>query len=280
MKTKLNITQMAKRFTDTELWDKEWFMQLPCNLKCLVKFVRDKSDLSGVWSPNWIIANAYIGEPVNEADLISIDGGKQFKKIANGKILCIGFVEFQYGKLSEKSPVHRKIIQILNTHKIPYQYPINRVQEEEEDKEEEKVKVKEEENAKFLIPQILQNWYLKFPTYTKSKEDDFPAIMRIITFMMQQHGIPNMNAPDAKEKISGTFEAIQDEINKDPFWINKPIKSIANNIQEFYNKIKNPQNGKVKQSNSRQSANKQSTDYLLSSLAADMERIRKEDNRA
>lgn len=154
---------MAKRFTDTELWDKEWFMKLPCKLKCLVKFVRDKSDLSGVWSPNWIIANAYIGEPVNENDLLNIDNGNQFKKIANNKIFCIGFVDFQYGsELSEKSPVHRKIISLLQQHgiyenyqKIEYKYPINRVQDKdkEEDKEKEKVKVKEKEhkNQKILF---------------------------------------------------------------------------------------------------------------------------------
>lgn len=133
---------MAKRFTDTEIWDKEWFMALSCKLKCLVKMVRDKGDISGVWSPNWKIANAYVGEPVTEEDLLSIDGGNQFKKLKNGKIFCIGFIEFQYGTLSEKSPVHRKVIQILSSHKIDYKHPINRVKEEEEEKEEEKDKDK------------------------------------------------------------------------------------------------------------------------------------------
>ena len=69
---------MAKRFTDTDQWDKEWFMQLPCRLKCLVQFVRSKCDLCGVWSPNWIITNSYIGEPVNELELLQIDNGQQF----------------------------------------------------------------------------------------------------------------------------------------------------------------------------------------------------------
>jgi len=151
---------MAKRFTDTELWDKEWFMELPCKLKCLVKFVRDKSDLSGVWSPNWIIANTYIGEKVCESDLLNIDNGKQFVKIDSGKIFCIGFVDFQYGtELSEKSPVHRKIISLLNQHgifenyqNIGYKYPINRVQDKdkEEVKEKDKVKVKDK-GAKILF---------------------------------------------------------------------------------------------------------------------------------
>lgn len=239
---------MAKRFTDTELWDKEWYMKLTLKQKCLLKLIRDKCDLCGVWSPNWIIASAYIGEAVKEVDLLEIDNGQQFKKLPSGKIYCIGFIEFQYGNLSEKSPVHKKILSLLeqnglldNYKQTPYKYPINRVQDKEEDKEEvkEEYKVKDG-NEKFLIPEILQNWYETFPTYTKSKDDDFPAVLRIISFMMQQHGIPNMNDPDAKEKILGTFEAIAELVKKESFWINKPLKSIANNVQEFYNKIKNP----------------------------------------
>ena len=150
---------MAKRFTDTELWDREWFMNLNPTLKCLVKFVRDKADLCGVWSPNWIIANTYIGDKVNEEMLLKIDDGKQFVKIENGKIFCLGFIKFQYGTLSEKSPVHRKIISLLEQNKIlenyqniGYQHPINRVQEEDKEKEEEMDKEKETEEEKECVP--------------------------------------------------------------------------------------------------------------------------------
>lgn len=96
----------------------------------------------------------------------------------------------------------------------------------------------------FLIPQILQTWYQSFPTYTKSKTDDYPAVLRIINFMIEQHGLKGVSDDESKEKIKNTFAQISEEIKKDQFWINKPIKSIANNIQEFYNKIKNPQNDK------------------------------------
>lgn len=170
---------MAKRFTDSELWDKEWFMKLPCRLKCLVKFVRDKCDLSGVWSPNWSIANAYVGEPVSEEELLKIDGGNQFQKTAGGKIFCIGFIEFQYGKLSEKSPVHRKVLSILNSHKIPYKYPINRVQEEDKDKEEAKVKDKEKEKdgeeTEIILPfdsEVFNSAWAAWKEY-KAKEKKF-----------------------------------------------------------------------------------------------------------
>lgn len=156
---------MAKRFTDTELWDKEWFMSLNCKLKCLVQVIRDKADLCGVWSPNWIIASAYIGEKVTEKELLEIDGGRQFKKIKNGKIFCIGFIDFQYGELSEKSPVHKKIISmlrqngILETYKnIIQKHPIDRVsntlQEEEEDKEEEKEEEEDFGKSENLLPEV------------------------------------------------------------------------------------------------------------------------------
>ena len=109
---------MAKRFTDTDLWDKEWFMNLPPKLKCLVKYVRDKCDIAGFWSPNWRLASMHIGEDVTETDLLSIDYGQQFEKTPDGKISCIGFINFQYGEtLSEKSPVHRKVQAILEKNK-------------------------------------------------------------------------------------------------------------------------------------------------------------------
>lgn len=118
---------MAKRLTDTDIWDKEWFMNLPPKLKCLVKFVRDKCDLAGVWSPNWALACTYIGDKVTEQELVSIDEGKQFVKLESGKIFCVDFIQFQNGTLSDKSPIHIKILSLLKSHNIPYPYPIHRV---------------------------------------------------------------------------------------------------------------------------------------------------------
>jgi hypothetical protein len=71
----------------------------------------------------------YLGEQATEAELLEIDEGRQFIKISGGKIFCIGFVSFQYGELSEKSPVHRKIINLLVNHKIDYKHPINTPEE-------------------------------------------------------------------------------------------------------------------------------------------------------
>lgn len=170
---------MAKRFTDTEMWDKEWFMSLSCKLKCLVKMVRDKCDLCGVWSPNWIIATAYVGEKVNEPELLNIDNGNQFIKLKNGKIYCLGFVEFQYGKLSEKSPVHNKILglleqnEILETYnKIPYQYPINRVLDKDKEKDKDKDKEIQGEKVKISDYETAINEFKKMRVKIKKNMTD------------------------------------------------------------------------------------------------------------
>lgn len=138
---------MSKRFTDTEIWDKEWFMSLPPKLKCFVQYVRDKCDAAGIWQPNWVLAKTYIGEKFTEDDLLGIDKGNQFHKLPNGQICCIGFVNFQYGELTPSCPPHRKVIALLKKHGIEnervllgYQNPTISLQEkeEEEDKEEDK----------------------------------------------------------------------------------------------------------------------------------------------
>lgn len=161
---------MAKRLNDSEQWDRDWFMELKPRLKCLVRLVRDKCDFLGIWNPNWTLASRYIGEKVCEKDLLSIDRGRQFVKMADGKIYCIGFIEFHYGKISENPPqgsrlssIHIKVLEELEkrglkleTLKSYSKYPIdtlydrvikNKETEEEIKNKETETKTKTEEPA-------------------------------------------------------------------------------------------------------------------------------------
>lgn len=110
---------MSKRLTDTEIWDKEWFMNLPPSKKCLVKYVFDKCDIAGFWKPNLKIASILIGDDYNIEDLLTIDEGRQFKKI-DGKIFIPDFIRFQYGKLTMSSRVHKAVADLLIKHGVSY----------------------------------------------------------------------------------------------------------------------------------------------------------------
>lgn len=133
-----------KRFTDTEIWDKEWFMLLSPKHKCLMKYLHDKCDSAGIWSPNWTLASTCIREVVTADDIASL--GDQVELMDNGKVFIPSFIEFQYGQLSEACKPHLKVISLLKKHSlyervyIPYTKGMYTHKEEEEDKEGEKEK--------------------------------------------------------------------------------------------------------------------------------------------
>lgn len=101
-------------------------------------------------------------------------------------------------------------------------------------------------NSPHIVPQLCSLWYQNFPTYTKDQQKDFKAVGSILEFMRRQHGIADITRPEVSLLLSNTMQLIADEVAKEPFWINKPLHSIAKNIQEFYNKIKNPTHGNNK----------------------------------
>lgn len=206
---------MAKRFTDTELWDKDWFMNLRPKLKCLVKLVRDKCDMAGVWDPNWTLANKYVGDRVTEKELLAIDGGGQFIKIENGKIFCKGFIEFQYGsELSEKSPVHRKVLSILSKNKVDYkhptEYPINRVKEEEEDKDKVEDKEKEKDGTEEIIyPFTGIEFKLAWELWLKYKKQQFDFVYQPIGLQGALKNLSELSHGSEQTAIKIIIQSIQ-----------------------------------------------------------------------
>lgn len=99
--------------TDTGKWDKKWFHELPLAYKLFWVYILDRCDLAGIWDVNLNAASFFIGSK------ITIDG---VRKYINGQIyeindkywLITDFIRFQNGwPLSDKSPVHKKIIELL-----------------------------------------------------------------------------------------------------------------------------------------------------------------------
>lgn len=137
-----------KRFTDTDKWtSKPWFRRLPPRLKCLWSLLCDTCDPAGVIAPDWEIASMQIGEPVTEEDISNF--GIRIRKLENGKLWIVKFIEFQYGELSLKCRPHDRVFSSIRKNRIPYpdnsdtlsnrvsHRVCNTLVEEEEDKEEE-----------------------------------------------------------------------------------------------------------------------------------------------
>ena len=152
---------MAKRFTSTEKWDKEWFQMLTPRLKCLWQYITDRSDHAGVWEANYRLASFCIGEEVTEGDLAAF--GERVEVLGDNKVWLTGFVGFQYGKLSATSKPHASVIKLLEKHNLPVKLresetlskPLPKglvsIKDKDKVKDKEKDKVKDNSEAREII---------------------------------------------------------------------------------------------------------------------------------
>jgi hypothetical protein len=110
---------MAKRLFDTDIWQKEWFGDLPTKHKLLVFYIFGNCDCAGVFEANYRNLKFYLGENITEADILAI---KQIVKLPNGKFYLTDFIQFQYGvnaeELNPKFSVHKGVLKILEKNEI------------------------------------------------------------------------------------------------------------------------------------------------------------------
>lgn len=138
---------MAKRFTATEKWDKEWFTKLSLKHKCLWFYLLDKCDTAGIWEVNFSLASHCLGTKITEVDINVF--GEKLVRVAIDKYIIFSFIKFQYGTLSEDCKPHIPIIKRLKQFQIyervlkGYVYPLERVMDKEQEKDKEKEMDKE-----------------------------------------------------------------------------------------------------------------------------------------
>lgn len=110
---------MSKRFTDTQKWLDPWFADLTPEQKLLWLYLCDMCDNSGVVDLSIRLAQAIIGGEENiKENLTALS--RRVKVIAGGKYHLPTFVDFQFGKLSEHSNLHKSVISCLKKNKIDH----------------------------------------------------------------------------------------------------------------------------------------------------------------
>ena len=85
---------MTKRFVDTEIWNKDWFLDLSIKQKLLLKYIYDNCDCAGVYEISYRNLQNCFNEPVSKKDF---EGLRQVKFISENKVFVEDFIKFQYG---------------------------------------------------------------------------------------------------------------------------------------------------------------------------------------
>ena len=109
---------MSKRYTDTSLYDREWFQELPIKYKCFWEYICKKCDHAGIWDANVRLASFCIGENLSREDILKTFNGK-IVQIEEDKWWIPKFVKFQYGMvLNHDNRVHKSVIKILEKYNL------------------------------------------------------------------------------------------------------------------------------------------------------------------
>ena len=136
---------MAKRFTATEKWMDPWFRSLPADQKHGWNFLCDNCDAAGVIDLDRDVADFLIGQPVDWDGLLKAAGGR-IAVIKKGKLWITGFIQFQYGHLSEECRAHKPVFALIQKHSLgnrvldTYSMATGSHKEQEQDKEQDRDK--------------------------------------------------------------------------------------------------------------------------------------------
>lgn len=133
---------MAKRFTDTGKWKKEFIKGLPAKMKLLWFYILDDCDHAGIWEVDMEVASLRIGETITyEEAFIAL--GEKIHPLGKNKWFIRDFIFFQYGDLRESNRMHQSVISILKKNQIPLVSPFEGAKDKEQDKDKVKDKVKD-----------------------------------------------------------------------------------------------------------------------------------------
>lgn len=137
---------MAKRFSETKIWEDTWYQELPLTWKLVWKYLCDKCNEAGIWKVNLKLADFQLNLKIkwNEIDKYINNGKLRIHKEQDVWII-VDFIEFQYGNKIFESPhpFHQKIKKMIEKH--PFDRVSNTLHNtfKEEIREEVKEEVKE-----------------------------------------------------------------------------------------------------------------------------------------
>lgn len=112
--------KMVKRFCDTEIWQKDWFLNLSDKQKLLTKFIYDNCDCAGIYEISWRMLKVFFSNTITKEDFEAI---KQIKFIDENTIFVEDFVNFQcsvksINDLNPNNNAHKGVIKRLEKYNL------------------------------------------------------------------------------------------------------------------------------------------------------------------
>lgn len=227
---------MSKRFCDTEIWQKDWFLNLTDTQKLLTKFVFDNCDCAGIYEISWKMLKVFFNSEITKKDFEAI---KQVKFIDDNTVFIEDFILFQCGisslkDLNPNNNAHKGIIKRLE--KLGANKGLTRgscgahsaAQEKEEEKE------KDNNNLSFLASSFLSENQEPF----KKKIDPFTNPLIDKCFEIYKQECPDLLKLGFEPRTAKVREEVAkflDDIDCDIGYFTELCRK-ANSLKEIVNK--------------------------------------------
>lgn len=104
---------MAKRFIDTNIWNKSWYRKLDSKDKLLWIYILTKCDHAGILDGDWEAASFFMGCNISEYEELPEPIKLKMVPIDDDQYFIPSFVEYQYGVLRINSKPHLSVIKRL-----------------------------------------------------------------------------------------------------------------------------------------------------------------------
>ena len=152
---------MAKRHTDTGIFDQQWFQQLAPEYKCFWFYICAKCDHAGIWEVNIPLAKFFIrASEIGDNNEILKLFGDRIIDLGNDKWYLTKYVDFHHGGvLNNNNNFHSSIIKSLDRYGLV-----------EQDKDDNYVVKSEPGEKKKVVKQPYSRRKLTRPSLEQVKE--------------------------------------------------------------------------------------------------------------
>ena len=144
---------MAKRFTDTEKWNDDWYISLSNDYRIIWQWLIDNCNHAGICKRSIRLLNLMCNTNISEDDLIKNMEGRVIK--SNNNWFIPKFLKFQYANLNSERNVIKSVVKELEKHNLLSMIPesfgndYRIIKDKDKDKDKDIVKLKRNKDGKF-----------------------------------------------------------------------------------------------------------------------------------
>ena len=109
---------MAKRYTDTDIYNKEWYHELDVKYKAFWDYICRTCNHVGIWDVNIRLASFLINCDYTKPEILKVFNGRIII-IEEDKWILPKFIKFQYGdNLNPNNNVHKSVIAMIDKYNL------------------------------------------------------------------------------------------------------------------------------------------------------------------